>query len=215
MNKKKFIVILSVVSTLLIGGTASFACTRNVSAQAVTTQAIEGTKEDTESKDANTEVNQVIPEANDQKVESTDAAASKVSNEATKGNTEVNTEVNDQKAESTNTAVPETSNEATVNSGENEAKSTNNCTNSCANTSDNTCSTDCTNSENNCSNSCANGSDNKCNTDCTNSANGCTSAENQCSNVKVIEGQNSFNGKGTCQGTCPTQQMIQSCLNKK
>ena len=206
MNKRKFLIGLSVVGALVFGGTLSFASMRDADTAQVNKLAIESKQVNTEAKQTNIEATPVDTNAIESGVDTNSVATNEVATEASNAPAEVTNEVQKQLLVS---PAPEEK-VATVKEASNDVAkaidSQNSCSNACPSTCTNGCNQGC---ESTCVNECNQGCQSTCTSNSTKENNTCSNS-NGCSKVKVIQGENVDN---TTNGTCPTQSTTNTCPN--
>ncbi|MBU3088407.1 hypothetical protein KPL42_07865 [Clostridium gasigenes] len=223
MNKRKFLIGLSVAGALVFGGTLSFASMRDADTAQVNKLAIESKQVNTEAKQTNIEATPVDTNAIESGVDTNsvatnEVATNEVATEASNAPAEVTNEVQKQllvspAPEEKVATVKEASNDVakaidSQNSCSNACPSTciNGCNQGCGSTCVNGCNQGC---ESTCVNECNQGCQSTCTSNSTKENNTCSNS-NGCSKVKVIQGENVDN---TTNGTCPTQSTTNTCPN--
>ncbi|MBU3137070.1 hypothetical protein KPL39_12425 [Clostridium gasigenes] len=211
MNKRKFLIGLSVAGALVFGGTLSFASMRDADTAQVNKLAIESKQVNTEAKQTNIEATPVDTNAIESGVDTNsvatnEVATNEVATEASNAPAEVTNEVQKQLLVS---PAPEEK-VATVKEASNDVAkaidSQNSCSNACPSTCANGCNQGC---ESTCVNECNQGCQSTYISNSTKENNTCSNS-NGCSKVKVIQGENVDN---TTNGTCPTQSTTNTCPN--
>ncbi|MBU3103235.1 hypothetical protein [Clostridium gasigenes] len=206
MNKRKFLIGLSVAGALIFGGTLSFASMRDADTAQVNKLAIESKQVNTEAKQTNIEATPVDTNAIESGVDTNSVATNEVATEASNAPAEVTNEVQKQLLVS---PAPEEK-VATVKEASNDVAkaidSQNSCSNACPSTCTNGCNQGC---ESTCVNECNQGCQSTGTSNSTKENNNCSNS-NGCSKVKVIQGENVDN---TTNGTCPTQSTTNTCPN--
>ncbi|MBU3133244.1 hypothetical protein KPL40_12365 [Clostridium gasigenes] len=218
MNKRKFLIGLSVVGALVFSGTLSFASMRDADTAQVNKLAIESKQVNTEAKQTNIEATPVDTNAIESGVDTNSVATNEVATEASNAPAEVTNEVQKQLLVS---PAPEEK-VATVKEASNDVAkaidSQNSCSNACPSTCINGCNQGCESTcvngcnqgcESTCVNECNQGCQSTCTSNSTKENNTCSNS-NGCSKVKVIQGENVDN---TTNGTCPTQSTTNTCPN--